>query len=171
MTFSHKFYLAVTKNEKNCFTVAFVAQKPLILLFWPISYEDAYRFNLKSQEFWNWSHFCKKCYSEKTDGGGGTLPPNPLRGIGLPWFTVGQKINNFSNPFRILEALIILLTKGPNELFLGTRWYSVSNLFDTDQMEEQQESKFRYLQKPESQELFKPKFSKPLVLVRSRVKK
>ena len=62
------------------------------------------------------------------------------------------------------------MTTGTNELFLGTRWYSVSNLFDTDQMQEQQESKLRYLQKPESQELFKPKFSKLLVLVRSRFK-
>ena len=44
--------------------------------------EDGYRCNLKSQEVWDRSYFCKKSYSTKTNGGGKFLPP-PQRGIGL----------------------------------------------------------------------------------------
>ena len=40
--------------------------------------------NLISQEVWDWSYFCKKSYSTKTDGGGRNFPPQ--RGIGLILF-------------------------------------------------------------------------------------
>ena len=44
---------------------------------------EAYRCNLKSQEFWNRSYFCKKKLLKKIDGRGGGVFLPPQRGIGL----------------------------------------------------------------------------------------